>query len=101
MGRPWPAAGQPLFRQEDTDLALALHELERAEAANRCPLCGLAKDVCRDKANQLAFRADYEQCHATWAIVRARAGMAEDSRINDDTRQAAAWTASLPPSVPQ
>lgn len=99
MGRPWPAAGEPLFRQDDTDVQIALHELERAEAAEQCPQCRLPKKVCRDKANQLAFKAEHEQCHATWAIARAQASLAENPNISDEARQAAVWTASLPPSI--
>lgn len=96
LGRPWPIAGEPLFLPEDTDLQLALREEEAAEAAARCPRCQLPKAVCRAKANQVRFKAEVEQCHATWAIVRAQDDMAERD-IPEATRQAAVWTASLPP----
>jgi hypothetical protein len=92
LGRPWPSPGEPLFTQEDTDWAIALHEQEAAEQADRCPLCGLPKRVCRDIANQNRFKAEPERCHATNAIARA-----QDVQGGDDvTKQSTAWSASLP-----
>lgn len=92
LGRPWPAAGEPLFTQEDTNWALALHEQEQAEAAEKCPLCGLPKSVCRDVRNQTRFQPEHERCHATAAIGRAQSVQGGDEVV----RQATAWTASLP-----
>lgn len=91
LGRPWPAPGEPLWLQEDTDGALALHEEERAEAAEKCPLCGLPKSVCRDAGNQFRFRASAERCHATNALAQA-----QDAQGGDDvSRRATAWSAYL------
>lgn len=60
--------GEPLFTDEDTAYAMALAE----EEAATCPSCGLLKVICRDPANQFAFEAAEEQCHATYAIASHR-----------------------------
>jgi hypothetical protein len=91
LGRPWPTPGEPLFWPEDTDLAVALHEEEAAEAAEKCPLCGLPKSICRDPANQLRFKASYERCHATNAIAQAQSVQGGD----EVSRTATAWSAEL------
>lgn len=91
LGRPWPKPGEQMFLPEDTDVALALHEVEQQEAAERCPLCGLPKAVCRAKDNQFRFKAEFERCHATNALLQAQSAQ----RGDDISRQATAWTARL------
>lgn len=59
--------GQPLWTQEDTDLALALAELEESQ----CPGCGHDRAVSTAKANTFAFRAEPVKCHACAARDRA------------------------------
>ena len=88
LGRPWPSAGEPLFTEEDTDWAIALHEQEAAEAAERCPLCGLPKTACRDPEHQGAYIAEAERCHATYAILAAQGA-------EDPSQGSTAWTARL------
>lgn len=91
LGRPWPAPGEPLFLPEDTDVALALHEQEAAEAAEKCPLCGLSTSVCRDPGNQFGFRVAGERCHATYALTAAQAKESGD----DTSTRSTAWSAQL------
>jgi hypothetical protein len=91
LGRPWPGAGEPLFTPEDTAWALALHEQEQAEAAERCPLCGLPTSICRAAENQFRFEATQERCHATWRLAQAQSAQGGD----DVSKQATAWSAQL------
>lgn len=91
MGRLWPNPKdptEPQWLREDTNLAIALHEQEQAEAAERCSSCGLPKSICRDKANQWRFDAEAEQCHATYAM--AIKGGAKPNEATDRARQVSA-----------
>jgi hypothetical protein len=82
-GRPMPKPGEPLFLQEDTDLAVALAEEER----DTCPACGLPKAWCRDPANQFAaFEAREDTCFATYALAMHHKGV--DAKRSDETRAA-------------
>lgn len=91
LGRPWPQPGEPLFKPEDRNWALALHRLEKEEAADRCSLCGFPRSICRDPEHQFAFVAEVEQCHAAYATA-----MAQDQRKGDDgERRYLAWSARL------
>lgn len=91
LGRPWPQPGESLFLQEDTDYALALHQLEAQEAADRCPLCGLPKLVCRAPENQYGFEPEAERCHATWAILQRQDRLGGDDVHN----RSLAWSAKV------
>jgi hypothetical protein len=91
LGRPWPAPGEPFFLPEDTALAVALAEQEAAEAAEKCPLCGLPREVCRDPANQFRFVAEAEQCHASAAIAAAQVQQGTD----EVQSRALSWSAQL------
>lgn len=66
--------GEPLWTQEDTDLALALTELEDAT----CPGCGHDRAESMDKANTFAYRAEPAKCHACAARDRAANQRAND-----------------------
>ena len=76
----------------DTAYALALHELEQAEAAEKCQLCGLPTSVCRAIENQNRFKVSAERCHATNAILQRQSVQGGD----DVSKQATAWSAHLP-----
>ena len=92
-GRPWPQPGQPLFLPEDRNWALA-HAAYKAQVdANRCRLCGLPKDVCRDPANQFEFEVEVERCHATYAMASAQERV--QSKANDVSMRATTWAARL------
>jgi hypothetical protein len=93
-GWPWPAAGKPLFTQEDTDYALALDELEQAEAAERCPSCGLPVTECGNPDNQFRFGAESRRCHATYAIAAAQA---KDRDTDEISARSTVWSAGLTP----
>lgn len=82
LGRPWPAAGEEFFTQEDTDWAIALAEEER----DTCPSCGFPKVWCRDPANQFAFEPHDEQCHATYALAVHHKAVGE---VRSDEQRAA------------
>ena len=97
LGRPWPAPGEPLFLQEDTAWAIALHEQRQAEAAEKCPLCGLPVAVCRDPDNQFRFAAASEQCHATYAIASAQAKDKAKGEGSEASVRATAWSARMRP----
>lgn len=92
MGRPWPQPGEPLFLTGDIELAIALEEQERAEAAEKCPLCGLPTSVCRDINNSFRFEASFERCHASYAIAAAQA---EAKDATDVETRSTAWSAQL------
>lgn len=67
MGRPWPAAGEPLFLDDDRDLALALV----AEERDRCPGCGEPLTVSLAATSEEAYRAEAVRCHGCAAQSRA------------------------------
>jgi hypothetical protein len=92
LGRPWPAAGEPLFLPQDTNWHLALAEHRAREKAERCRLCGLPKKVCRDQANQFRFEVEAERCHATYALMAAQ----ERVKGSDVSLRATDWSARLP-----
>ena len=93
-GRPWPQPGQPLFLPEDRNWALA-HAAYKAQVdANRCRLCGLPKDVCRDPANQFEFEVEVERCHATYAMASAQE-RASSRNANDVSLRSTTWAARL------
>lgn len=60
------APGEPAWLQVDTDLALALTDLE----AERCD-CGHSRLESMDPANEFAYRAEPIRCHACAARDRA------------------------------
>jgi hypothetical protein len=61
------APGAPLWTQADTDLALALTELE----ADRCPGCQHPRSESMDPAHEFDWVADPVRCHACAARDRA------------------------------
>lgn len=67
------APGEPLWTQEDTDLALALTEIESV----RCSGCGNDLTETLDDADEFAWQAEAVRCHACAARDRA-ARKAED-----------------------
>lgn len=66
-GRPWPAPGEPLFTDEDRDLALALY----ANEADACPGCGEPMSITTSPEAEGAYRADAIRCHGCAAQSRA------------------------------
>lgn len=58
--------GQPLWTKEDTDLAVALTEIE----ADRCGGCGQPRSESMDPANEYAYRADPLRCFSCAARER-------------------------------
>ena len=85
-----------MFTQVDTAWALALEEQEAAEAAEKCPLCGLPVSVCRDPANEFRFDAAPEKCAAAYAIAIKQAEWNKDNA--EANVRSAAWSAHLKPS---
>jgi hypothetical protein len=77
-----PAAGEPLFTDEDTAWALAL----QAEDDDTCPLCNLPLSVCADPAYEMAYKGEpIRTCWPTWAIAQAQVNAQSGDR---------AWQAS-------
>lgn len=66
MGRSWPQPGEPLFLQEDTDLALAW----QAELAGMCQ-CGHSLEESTSPENEGAYKASGIRCHACAEQARA------------------------------
>jgi hypothetical protein len=66
-------AGQPLWLQEDTDLAVALTEIE----AERCE-CGHSRTESMDPAHEFDWQAEAVRCHACAARERAARSAARD-----------------------
>lgn len=66
-GRPWPEPGEPLFTDDDRDLALALTANER----DACPGCGQPTAVSTAPEAEEAYRAEAVRCHACAAQARA------------------------------
>jgi hypothetical protein len=94
LGRPQPAAGEPWFLPEDTNWALAHAAYKAQVEANRCRLCGLPKEICRDPANQFAFEVDVERCHATYAMAAAQE-RAQGKNSNNVSMRSTTWAARL------
>lgn len=75
--------GEPLWTQEDTDLAVALTEIE----GERCPGCGHSRVESMNPDNEFDFVATPAKCHACATRDRAarRAGSSDswdDAGIN-------------------
>lgn len=83
-----------MFLPQDTNWALAHAEHKAQVEAQRCRLCGLPKEICRDKANQFRFLAEAERCHATYAIASA-SDRASSNGSNEVSLKATAWSARL------
>lgn len=83
-GRPTPTPGEPLFLQEDTDIAVALAEEEK----DTCPSCGLPKAWCRDPKNQFAFEPHEDVCWSTKRLAEHREGQAKNTNKAESTKQA-------------
>lgn len=60
MGRPWPQPGEPLFTEEDTELALALQEVED----ETCRGCGNPIPESHDVRNRDRYRVHVPKCFA-------------------------------------
>jgi hypothetical protein len=60
------APGDPLWEQDDTDLALALTQIE----AERCD-CGHSRAESMDPVHEFDWRAEFVRCHACAARDRA------------------------------
>ena len=77
LGRPWPAAGEPLFLADDLDGALALDDEERGT----CDGCGQPKDESMAPESEGQYRARLVACHACAEIqateIDLREGTAE------------------------
>jgi hypothetical protein len=67
------AQGDPLWTQEDTDLAVALTEIEGERHA-----CGHPRSESMDPAHEFDWKADPVRCHACAAVDRAARRAAED-----------------------
>lgn len=79
LGRPVPAAGEPLWLEEDRNWALALLQVE----AEQCPGCGQPWAEASDRENEFAWRAEIARCHACAAGHRA---VANHEKAGGDTR---------------
>lgn len=79
LGRPMPAAGEPLWLDDDRAWALALAQVE----AEACPDCGRPWDEASDPANEYAYHAQIARCHACAAGYRA---IAHHEKQGGDTR---------------
>lgn len=64
------APGAPLWTQVDTDLAVALAEID----ADRCPGCGHQRTESMDPDHEYAFAADPLRCHACATRERTAKG---------------------------
>lgn len=51
---------------------LALADVRRDEEADRCPLCGLPKEICRAKGMERDVSVAVERCHVATAVARER-----------------------------
>lgn len=60
LGRPWPAAGEPLWLPEDTELALAY----QAEAKLRCSGCGNPRDESMNPEMAHVWKSHSSVCYA-------------------------------------
>lgn len=67
MGRPWPAPGEPLFTEQDTEEALALQQLDDES----CPGCGQPIVDAYDPANERRYDVHKPICFACRARERA------------------------------
>lgn len=65
----------------DQELALALHELEREEEANRCIVCGGDSRVCQDPKNQHAHVVKVRRCFAGRAVNLALRSWENDTNF--------------------
>lgn len=59
--------GEPVWTQEDTDIAVALTVIE----ATSCPGCGHPRDESFAPANEEAYKAEALRCYACAARDRA------------------------------
>jgi hypothetical protein len=83
-GRPWPRPGEPLFLQDDTDLAVALALEER----DTCPSCGLPKAWCRNNdKGRASFDVSEEMCWATRRLA-IRQDADDKNKVNPIDRRA-------------
>lgn len=80
--------GEPQWTQDDTDMALALLELE----AEKCPGCGHSKVDTFDPENEFGFVAEAVRCHACATRDReaAKGGM-DTSGLHWITRFRDGW----------
>jgi hypothetical protein len=65
--------GEPLWTQDDTDLAAALTEIDSERHA-----CGHPRVESMDPAHEFDWQADFVRCHACASIDRAARRAAED-----------------------
>ena len=82
------APGEPLWAQADTDLALALADLE----AEQCPGCHHPRAETMDPANEFSYEAEPVRCHACAARDRASRNVGDgwdDAGINWTTHKGA------------
>lgn len=71
--------GEPLWRQDDTDLAVALLEYE----AERCPGCGHSRAESMDPAHEFDWRVEPARCHACATRERAARSASADETWSD------------------
>lgn len=71
-------ADEPLWQQDDTDLAVALTDIEE----DRCSGCGHPRSVSMDPAHEFHWRAERLVCHA--CAARDRAARRDDGKHRDD-----------------
>lgn len=81
LGRPWPAPGEPLWHDEDTDLAIAL-DVSRDGVCDRC---GTHRDEWVDPSTGRDFRvppyvARESQCPGCHVIHLAEQGVPKARR---------------------
>lgn len=65
--------GEPAWTQQDTDLAIAITEIE----AERCDGCGHPVGESMDPDTEFGWKADALRCHACAARDRKARGMGE------------------------
>lgn len=56
---------------------IALAAYRAAEESKRCRLCGLPKDVCRDRSIDNKVPVDIERCHVAAAVMRKQAALTQ------------------------
>lgn len=70
--------------RHDQDAALALHQIEQDEQANKCSVCGGDARECQDPANGRAYEVKLARCYRTKAVgktMQRREGDKDSSAV--------------------
>lgn len=74
LGRPWPAAGEPLWTEADVEAALAW----QADLDSQCPGCGHPTDQAWADEHADDYDGRAMRCHACTAAARRSKGIPAD-----------------------